>query len=77
MIESPMPATDIDAPSSGCTAEGCGDITSQHTADITPRTIIPAGLADKLDLGQTIWASFANTRTAEERRQTHEQELAA
>jgi hypothetical protein len=31
----------------------------------------------QFDLGQTIRASFANTRTAEERRQAHEQELAA
>jgi hypothetical protein len=54
-----------------------GDITSQHTANITARTIIPAGLADTFDLGQTIWASFANARTAEERRQAHEQQLAA
>jgi hypothetical protein len=57
--------------------EAQGDITSQHTADITARTIIPAGLADKFDLGQTIWASFANARIDEERRQAHEQELAA
>jgi len=53
-----------------------GDITSLHTADITPDTIIPAGLADKFDLDQTIWVSFANARIAEERR-SQEQELAA
>ena len=54
-----------------------GDITSQHQARITQDTIIPAGLADKFDLDQTIWATFANARIAEERRQAHEQELAA
>ena len=53
-----------------------GDITSQHAADITADTIIPAGLGDKLDLDFTIWACFANTRIAEERRAL-EQELAA
>jgi HNH endonuclease len=54
-----------------------GDITSQHTAGITPGTIIPAGLADNFDLGQTIWATLANTRHAEQRRQAHEPQLAA
>jgi len=50
-------------------------IASQYTASITARTIIPAGLADKFDLDQTIWAYFANARHTEERAQ--EQELAA
>jgi 5-methylcytosine-specific restriction endonuclease McrA len=54
-----------------------GDITSRHTAGITPDTIIPTGLADKFDLDQTIWATFANARHAEERRQAHEPQLAA
>jgi hypothetical protein len=54
-----------------------GHISSQHAAGITADTIIPAGLADKFDLDQTIWASFANARLAEQRRQAHEQELAA
>ena len=54
-----------------------GDITSQHTADITPDTIIPAGLAGNFDLGQTIWAAFANAQHAEQRRQAHQPQLAA
>jgi hypothetical protein len=57
--------------------DACGDITGQHHAGITPATIIPTGLADKFDLDQTIWVSFANARTAEQRHQTHEPELAA
>jgi 5-methylcytosine-specific restriction endonuclease McrA len=64
-------------PNSPPLAGARGDITSQHTADITSDTIIPAGLADKFDLGQTIWAHFANTRHAEQRRQAHEPQLAA
>jgi hypothetical protein len=57
--------------------EAHGDISSQHAAGITADTIIPAGLADKFDLDFTIWASFANARIAEERRQAQEQEKAA
>ena len=45
-----------------------GGIASQHAADVTADTIIPAGLGDKLDLDFTIWACFANARVAEERR---------
>jgi hypothetical protein len=56
--------------------EADGDLNSQHQADITAHTIIPSGLADKFDLDQTIWASFANARVAEER-QAHELEVAA
>jgi len=56
-----------------------GDIGSQHQANITADTIIPAGLADNFNLDLTIWASFANAALAEERRQQHaqEQDLAA
>jgi hypothetical protein len=56
--------------------EADADLSSQHQADITAHTIIPAGLADKFDLDQTIWAYFANARVAEER-QAHELEVAA
>ncbi|HEY2076865.1 MAG TPA: hypothetical protein VGH53_11055, partial [Streptosporangiaceae bacterium] len=58
--------------------EADADLSSQHQADVAAHTIIPAGLADKFDLDQTIWAYFANARLAEERRQEHEleQELA-
>jgi 5-methylcytosine-specific restriction endonuclease McrA len=38
------------------------DLASCHDADITTETIIPDGLADKLDLDLAIWAAFANTR---------------
>jgi len=38
-----------------------GNISGQHTAD----SIIPAGLAGKFDLDQTILAYFASTRIAE------------
>jgi 5-methylcytosine-specific restriction endonuclease McrA len=62
-------------PTSPPLSEPDSHIASQHTADITARTIIPAGLADNFDLDQTIWAYFANARLAEERAQ--ESELAA
>jgi len=54
-----------------------GDLGSQHEADITAETIIPAGLADKFSLDLSIWAYFANARVAGERRQADEQQLAA
>ena len=54
-----------------------GDTSNQYAAGITAGTIIPAGLADKFDLGLTIWAYFANARVAEERRRAHEQQVAA
>jgi hypothetical protein len=57
--------------------EAEGDISCQHTTDITADTIIPAGLGDKLDLDFTIWACFANARIPEERRHAGERELAA
>jgi Domain of unknown function (DUF222)/HNH endonuclease len=38
------------------------DLARCHDADITTETIIPDGLADKLDLDLAIWAAFANTR---------------
>jgi 5-methylcytosine-specific restriction endonuclease McrA len=48
-----------------------GDVGACHDADITTETIIPFGLADKLDLDMAIWAAFANARVA------REQQLAA
>jgi 5-methylcytosine-specific restriction endonuclease McrA len=47
--------------------ESDGDLTRCHDADITIDTIIPTGLADKLDLELAIWACFANARIAAER----------
>ena len=47
--------------------ESDGDLTRCHDADITTDTIIPTGLADKLDLELAIWACFANARIAAER----------
>ncbi len=41
-----------------------GAITSYYDADITDRTIVPAGLGDKLNLDMAIWACFANARLA-------------
>jgi 5-methylcytosine-specific restriction endonuclease McrA len=57
-----------------------GDLARCHDADITTETIIPDGLADKLDLDLAIWAVFANTRLDREASQDqheHEQQLAA
>jgi 5-methylcytosine-specific restriction endonuclease McrA len=55
-----------------------GDLAGCHDADITTETIIPAGLADKLDLDLAIWACFANARLDQQRAgQQHEQDLAA
>jgi len=54
-----------------------GDTSSQYDAGTTAGTIIPAGLADKFDLGLTIWAYLANARVAEERRRAQEQQVAA
>ena len=39
-----------------------GDLAHCHDADITTDTIVPIGLADKLDLDLAIWACFANAR---------------
>ena len=47
---------------------GDGDLESWHGAAVTSDTIIPAGLGDRLDLHQTIWACFVNARIAAERR---------
>jgi len=63
-------------PTSPPLPQAYGDICSQHTADITPDTIISAGLADKFDLGQTIWATFANAQHAEQPAR-HQPQLAA
>jgi 5-methylcytosine-specific restriction endonuclease McrA len=58
-----------------------GDLARCHDADITTDTIVPIGLADKLDLDMAIWACFANARIDAERasqQQDHEEpELAA
>jgi 5-methylcytosine-specific restriction endonuclease McrA len=50
-----------------------GDLTRCHDADITTDTIIPDGLADKLDLDLAIWAAFTNTRIDREAIQDYEQ----
>jgi 5-methylcytosine-specific restriction endonuclease McrA len=53
-----------------------GDLAACHDADITTGTIIPYGLADKLDLDLAVWACFANARVAAERA-GQQQDLAA
>jgi hypothetical protein len=59
-------------------SDGEGDLARCHDADITTETIIPDGLADKLDLDLAIWAAFANTRLDREAsQQEHDQQLAA
>ena len=56
-------------------SDGDGDLARCHDADITTDTIIPAGLADKLDLDLAIWAAFANARIdAEHASQQQDQE---
>ncbi len=64
-------------PSAPALPESDADLTRCHDADITTDTIIPAGLADKLDLDLAIWACFANTRIDQQASQRHEQQLAA
>ena len=58
-----------------------GDLARCHDADITTETIVPIGLADKLDLDMALWACFANARINAERaseQENHEgPELAA
>jgi 5-methylcytosine-specific restriction endonuclease McrA len=54
-------------------SDGDRDLAHCHDADITTDTIVPTGLADKLDLDLAIWACYANARVAAE----HELELAA
>ena len=58
-----------------------GDLAHCHDADITTDTIVPIGLADKLDLDMAIWACFANARIDAEKVSEHqdqeEPELAA
>jgi 5-methylcytosine-specific restriction endonuclease McrA len=55
-----------------------GDLAVCHDADITTDTIIPIGLADKLDLDLAVWACFANARVAAERAsEQQDQDLAA
>ena len=44
-----------------------GDLATCHDAEITTETIVPTGLADKLDLDLAIWACFANARVTAER----------
>jgi 5-methylcytosine-specific restriction endonuclease McrA len=53
-----------------------GDLARCHDADITTDTIVPIGLADKLDLDMAVWAAFANARIDAERA-SQQQELAA
>ena len=53
-----------------------GDLARCHDADITTDTIVPIGLADKLDLDMAIWACFANARIdAEQASQQQERGL--
>ena len=54
-----------------------GDLTRCHHADITTDTIIPAGLADKLDLELAIWACLANARLNQQTSQHQQQDQAA
>jgi 5-methylcytosine-specific restriction endonuclease McrA len=56
-----------------------GDLAACHDAEITTDTIVPTGLADKLDLDLAIWACFANARVAAERadQDQHDHDLAA
>ena len=53
-----------------------GGLAHCHDADITTDTIVPIGLADKLDLDLAIWACFANARIdAEQASQQQERGL--
>ena len=65
----------------GSDGDGDGYLVHCHDADITTDTIVPIGLADKLDLDLAIWACFANARIDAEhasQQQDHEElELAA
>ena len=54
-------------PSSPALPGSDGDLARCHGADITTDTIVPIGLADKLDLDMAIWACFANARIDAER----------
>jgi hypothetical protein len=58
-----------------------GELAHCHDAHITTDTIVPIGLADKLDLDLAIWACFANARIDAEQvsqqRDHEELELAA
>ena len=56
-----------------------GDLATCHDAEITTETIVPTGLADKLDLDLAIWACFANARVTAERadEDQHDHDLAA
>jgi len=58
-------------------SDGDGDLARCHDADITTETIIPDGLADKLDLDLAIWATFANTRLDREATEQLQEDLAA
>jgi hypothetical protein len=54
-------------PASPQLPETVGSISSYYDdPDITDRTIVPAGLGDKLNLDMAIWACFANARLAEQ-----------
>jgi 5-methylcytosine-specific restriction endonuclease McrA len=51
-----------------------GDLARCHDSDITTETIVPIGLADRLDLDIAVWACFANARIDAERA-SQQQEL--
>jgi 5-methylcytosine-specific restriction endonuclease McrA len=51
-----------------------GDLAHCHDADITTDTIVPIGLADKLDLDMAIWACFANARIDAEQARTQQED---
>ena len=50
-------------PNSPQALAGPGDITSTHTAVITPTTIIPPHSGARLNLSLALWIAFANART--------------
>jgi 5-methylcytosine-specific restriction endonuclease McrA len=56
-----------------------GNLAACHDAEITTETIVPTGLADKLDLDLAIWACFANARITAQRanEDQHDHDLAA
>ena len=48
---------------------GSDDLSGQHDAPVTAETISPIGLGEPLNLHETIWACFANSRVEAERRE--------
>jgi Domain of unknown function (DUF222) len=51
-------------PASPPLPEADGDLATLIDTDISTRSIIPLGLADRFDLDLSIWACFANARVA-------------